>query len=62
MKKEKNSCLTNSIQIIEFIGKDPERRQARGNGAAFTVRSVATQRSWKNAEEEGLYSQLVSRR
>ncbi len=42
----------NSIQIIGFIGKDPERRQARGNGAAFTVLSVATQRSWKNADDE----------
>jgi len=42
----------NSIQIIGFIGKDPERRQARSNGAAFTVLSVATQRSWKNADDE----------
>ena len=42
----------NSIQIIGFIGKDPERRQARGNGAAFTVLSVATQRSWKNTDDE----------
>jgi single stranded DNA-binding protein len=41
-----------SVQIIGFIGKDPERRQARGNGAAFTVLSVATQRSWKNADDE----------
>jgi single-strand DNA-binding protein len=42
----------NSIQIIGFLGKDPERRQARANGAAFTVLSVATQRSWKNAQDE----------
>lgn len=42
----------NSVQIIGFVGKDPERRQARGNGAAFTVLSVATQRSWKNADDE----------
>lgn len=42
----------NSVQIIGFIGKDPERRQARGNGAAFTVLPVATQRSWKNADDE----------
>ena len=42
----------NSIQIIGFIGKDPERRQVRGNGAAYTVLSVATQRSWKNAQDE----------
>ncbi len=42
----------NSIQLIGFVGKDPERRQVRGNGAAFTVLSVATQRSWKNAQDE----------
>jgi single-strand DNA-binding protein len=42
----------NSVQIIGFVGKDPERRQARANGAAFTVLSVATQRSWKNADDE----------
>jgi single-strand DNA-binding protein len=42
----------NSVQIIGFIGKDPERRQARSNGATFTVLSVATQRSWKNAADE----------
>jgi len=42
----------NSIQIIGFLGKDPERRQARANGANFTVLSVATQRSWKNAQGE----------
>ncbi len=42
----------NSIQIIGFVGKDPERRQVRGNGAAYAVLSVATQRSWKNAQDE----------
>lgn len=41
-----------SIQIVGFLGKDPERRQVQGNGAAFTVLSVATQRSWKNAQDE----------
>ena len=30
----------------------PELRQARNNGAKFTVLSVATQRSWKNAKDE----------
>jgi single-strand DNA-binding protein len=41
----------NSVQIIGFIGKDPGR-QARGNGSLFIVLSVATQRSWKNADDE----------
>jgi single-stranded DNA-binding protein len=46
------ACLEACHQIIGFIGKDPERRQARGTGAAFTVLSVARQRSWKNADDE----------
>ena len=42
----------NSVQIIGFVGKDPERRQARSNGAALTVLSVATPRSRENADDE----------
>ena len=42
----------NSITLVGFVGSDPEQRQARNNGAKFTVLSVATQRSWKNADDE----------
>jgi single-strand DNA-binding protein len=42
----------NSVTIVGFVGADPEQRQAKGNGSKFTVLSVATQRSWKNAEDE----------
>ena len=42
----------NSVTIVGFVGADPELRQARNNGAKFTVLSVATQRSWKNAKDE----------
>lgn len=42
----------NSVTIIGFVGADPEQRQARASGSKFTVLSVATQRSWKNAEDE----------
>jgi single-strand DNA-binding protein len=42
----------NSVTIIGFVGNDPEQRQARSNGSKFTVLSVATQRSWKNAQDE----------
>jgi single-strand DNA-binding protein len=42
----------NSVSLIGFVGSDPEQRQARNNGAKFTVFSIATQRSWKNAEDE----------
>ena len=42
----------NSVTLIGFVGADPEQRQAKGNGSKFTVLSVATQRSWKNSEDE----------
>jgi single-strand DNA-binding protein len=42
----------NSVSLIGFVGSDPEQRQARNNGGKFTILSVATQRSWKNAEDE----------
>jgi len=42
----------NSVTLVGFVGADPEQRQARNNGSKFTVFSVATQRSWKNAQDE----------
>ena len=42
----------NSVTIVGFVGADPEQRQTRSNGAKFTILSVATQRSWKNAQDE----------
>jgi len=42
----------NSVTLVGFVGADPEQRQAKGNGSKFTVLSVATQRSWKNADDE----------
>ena len=42
----------NSVTLVGFVGADPEQRQARNNGSKFTVLSVATQRSWKTAEDE----------
>lgn len=45
-------CYLNSVSLVGFVGADPEQRQARNNGAKFTVFSLATQRSWKNAEDE----------
>lgn len=45
----------NSVQLIGFIGKDPERRQRQsgqdGNPAAYVVFSVATEQSWKDADD-----------
>lgn len=44
--------MHNSIQIIGNLGRDPEQQKSRGNGAPFTLLSIATKRSWKNAEGE----------
>jgi single stranded DNA-binding protein len=52
-KKEiQKMSYLNSVTLVGFVGADPEQRQAKGSGAKFTVLSVATQRSWKNAEDE----------
>jgi single-strand DNA-binding protein len=51
-KEEIKMSYMNSVTIIGFVGADPEQRQAKGNGSKFTVLSVATQRSWKNSEDE----------
>jgi single-stranded DNA-binding protein len=45
----------NSVTLVGFVGADPEQRQAHGNGSKFTVLSVATQRSWKNTEDEWVF-------
>jgi hypothetical protein len=50
--QENQTCLTYSVTLVGFVGADPELRQAKGTGAKFTVFSVATQRSWKNADDE----------
>ena len=50
-RKVKTKCLI-SVTLVGFVGADPEQRQAKGNGSKFTVLSVATQRSWKNADDE----------
>lgn len=42
----------NHVQLIGFLGKDPEKRQVRGNATNFTVLSVATQQSWKDSNDE----------
>jgi single-strand DNA-binding protein len=42
----------NHVQLIGFLGKDPEKRAIRGNGDSFTVLSVATQQSWKDSHDE----------
>jgi single-strand DNA-binding protein len=42
----------NSVTLIGFVGADPEQQEAKANDSRFVVLSVATQRSWKNDEDE----------
>jgi len=42
----------NSVTLVGFVGADPEHRQAKGNRSKFTAFSLATQRYWKNADDE----------
>jgi single-strand DNA-binding protein len=42
----------NTVTLVGFVGADPEQRKAKSNGSKFTVFSLATQRSWKNADDE----------
>ena len=51
-RKVKEKCPIYSITLVGFVGSDPEQRQAKANGSKFTVFSLATQRSWKNADDE----------
>ena len=51
-RKRRNTIYLNSVTIVGFVGADPEQRQSHSNGTNFTVLSVATQRSWKNAQDE----------
>jgi single-strand DNA-binding protein len=42
----------NSVTLVGFVGSDPQQYQAKRNAAKMTVLSVATRRSWKNAQDE----------
>jgi single-strand DNA-binding protein len=49
----------NRVTLIGFLGKDAEVRHTRNNESAFTVLSLATNRSWKD-RESGEYKSEVS--
>ena len=46
------SALIPAVTLWASSVPAPEQRTVRSNGSKFTVLSVATQRSWKNAEDE----------
>src|SRR5258708_19947226 len=42
----------NHVQLIGFLGKDPEKREVRRIGTNFTALSAPTQHSCKNSNDE----------
>jgi single-strand DNA-binding protein len=51
-RKRINNLYIYSVTIVGFVGADPEQRKAKSNGSKFTVFSLATQRAWKNVDDE----------
>ena len=51
-KRRIKSCISITSNSSASSGKPPEKREVRGNGANFTVLSVATQQSWKDSNDE----------
>ncbi|MGH9326724.1 MAG: single-stranded DNA-binding protein [Terriglobia bacterium] len=50
-KTEDSKMYQNTVDIMGFLGADAENRTTK-DGAAFTVLSLATKRSWKDAQGE----------
>jgi single-strand DNA-binding protein len=42
----------NRVHLIGCLGRDPERKSVRASDRKYAVLSLATQRSWKGADEE----------
>jgi len=42
----------NRVHLIGYLGRNPEHKSVRGSDRKYAVLSLATQRSWKGADEE----------
>lgn len=42
----------NRVHLIGYLGKNPEHKSVRASDRKYAVLSLATQRSWKGADEE----------
>ena len=42
----------NKIELIGHLGKNPEHKITKNTGRTYAVLSLATQRAWKDANEE----------
>jgi len=44
--------IKNKVQLIGYLGKNPEHKTAKKTGRTFAILSLATQSAWKDANEE----------
>jgi hypothetical protein len=51
-KKETFSCPTYKVQLIGYLGKNPEHKTTKKTGRTFAILSLATLSAWKDANEE----------
>jgi single-stranded DNA-binding protein len=42
----------NVVHLIGYLGKNPEHKSVKASDRNYAVLSLATQRSWKGADEE----------
>src|SRR3981189_637552 len=42
----------NVVHLIGYLGKNPEHKSVKASDRKYTVLSLATQRSWRGADEE----------
>ena len=42
----------NVVHLIGYLGKNPEHKSVKASDRKYAVLSLATQRSWKGADEE----------
>jgi len=48
----RNGETKNRVHLIGYLGKNPEHRSVRASDRKYAVLSLATQLSWKSADEE----------
>ena len=44
----------NRVHLIGYLGKNPEHESVKTTDRKYAVLSLATQRSWKGADEDGI--------
>jgi single-strand DNA-binding protein len=51
-KMENEIMYENKVQLIGYLGKNPEHKTVKKTGRTFAILSLATQSAWKDANEE----------